>query len=93
MDEAVKQLLSDLMIDSHIPVTPISESITPSSPLNIDNNLLDSIISPESSQHADPSTRRIQNIRIQFHLFVRPMIKTQLILFLFLQIFHKMNRI
>jgi hypothetical protein len=35
MDEAVKQLLSDLMINSHIPVTPISESSTPSSPLHI----------------------------------------------------------
>jgi hypothetical protein len=56
MDEAVKQLLSDLKINSHIPVTPISESSTPSSPLHIDNNLLDSIILPESSQHADPST-------------------------------------
>jgi hypothetical protein len=56
MYEAVKQLLSDLMINSHIPVTPISESSTPSSPLHIDNNLLDSIIHPEYSQHADPST-------------------------------------
>jgi hypothetical protein len=56
MDETVKQLLSDLMINSHIPVTPISESSTPSSPLNIDNNLLDSITIPESSQHAEPST-------------------------------------
>ena len=56
MDETVKQLLSDLMINSHIPVTPISESSTPSSPLNIDNNLLDSITIPESSQQADSST-------------------------------------
>jgi hypothetical protein len=36
MDETVKQLLSDLMINSHIPITPISESSTPPSPLNID---------------------------------------------------------
>ena len=43
------------MINSHIPVTPVSESSTPSSPLNINNNLLHSIILPESSQHADPS--------------------------------------
>ena len=56
MDEAVKQLLSDLMINFHIPVTPIGESSTSSSPLHIDNNFLDSIILPESSQHADPST-------------------------------------
>ncbi len=61
MDEAVKQLLSDLMINSHIPVTPISESSTPSSPLHIDNNLLDSIILPESSQHADPSTTNTEH--------------------------------
>ncbi len=56
MDETVKELLSELMIKSPIPVTPISESSTPSSPLNIDNNLLDSITFPEFSQHANPST-------------------------------------
>jgi hypothetical protein len=87
MDEAVKQLLSDLMTNSHIPVTPISESSTPSSPLNIDNNFLDSFTFPEFSH-----PRRIQNIRIKFHLFMRPIIQTQLIPFLFLQIVHKMNQ-
>ena len=56
MDEAVKQLLSDSMTNSHIPVTPISESSTPSSLLNIDNNFFDSFTFPEFSQHADPST-------------------------------------
>jgi hypothetical protein len=49
MNEAVEQLLSDLMINYHIPVTP-------SSPLHIDNNLLDPIILPEYSQQAGLST-------------------------------------